>query len=543
MTPEAVAHAPQKSFSRRLGILLTLLVPLVVGGFLGLLRIEAAEAHVDAGIAPAVLDVSWGVFWWDFFDPGEPDGPEDNYGGMYPPLYYFSIRAFGEVFGPTEGDLRYFSFAAQMVLVLLAWLSFPLFLDGRHPWLRFFLTLAVAAAPAHIWWAQVTKYIHFFTLLQALSLTAAVAFLRKESPERLGLFVLSLLALVYTHYLGFLFVAASFLALGLVLLIRRSYQSLLRLVLSGLVFLVSVTPLFFVILPSNTKLQARGGFPNLDPAQAPYQPVALVRDFFLEFNFGPSLTRDPGALSQVPAALSLAFSGQFGAAWKALGPFLPLLLGVISLGGGLALALWGLRRAPEGMRQRALVIALAPALFMLFSPLAGYVIYFPYIGVGTFCTFLILVMGWSQIRPSPWLLGFSLGILLVFGLSLNTYYRHQDLKYPRMRPAIAFMAAHPERYDTAIIAEWMANPFNLRMEAGALPEEDILLVAADPLSLDTAVLTQPGTVVFLAGDWETHQSRIDELLSANSGLGVEVLESWIGMQKGTARIHAVRFWD
>ncbi len=524
--------------------LLGLVISLALGTIGGLFQIEAAEAHVDSGISPAVLDVSWRYLLWDFFDPGEPGGPEDNYGGMYPPLYYVSVRAFGEIFGPSETDLRYFSFAAHILLILLAWLSFPMFVEGSHPWLRVFLTLAVAIAPAHIWWAQVTKYIHFYTLLQSLSLVASVAFLRKQSLERLGLFLLSLLAVVYTHYMGFLFALASYMALGLMLWIRKSRQSLLRLMLSGLVFILCVTPLLFVIIPSNLKLQNRGGFPNLYPDQPAYQPLALIRDLFVEFNFGPSVTRDPGAFSRIPNAVRLALSGQPAAGWEIALPYLPLVLGVISLGAGWLLAFKGLWRAPLALKYRAVVVVLVPALVMILSPIAGYVIYFPYIGVGTFCTFLLLVMGWAHVKAPRWLFHLIMaGIFLVFGLSLAIYYQHSDLKYPRVRPAVQFLTAHSDNYRRAILPEWLANAFNLRQEIDALPSDAEIWVVDDPLALSVDQLTAPATVVFLVGSWEDVQGQIKDFQESYPWVKYQLLESWIGLEKGNMRIHAVEFWE
>ncbi len=520
--------------------LLSLVLPLFVGAFLGLYQIEAAEAHVDSGIAPTVMTFSWRRLIWDFFDPGEPDGPEDNYGGMYPPLYYVSVKAFGSVFGGTEPEMRYFSFGAQILLILLAWLSFPLFVRGKRPWLRLLLTLAVASAPAHIWWAQVTKYIHFYTLLQALSLVAGVAFLRKQTAIRAGLVAVSLLALAYTHYMSFLFAAASYLALGLILLKRKAWRALRQIVLSGVIFTLCVAPLFFVILPSHAKLQNRGGFPNLYTDQPAYQPLAVFRDFFVEFNFGPSLTLQPGAFSQLPAALRLGASGQFQLAWRTALPFLPLVLGIVLLGGAIIFALWQLNKSAAGQKQAAVYLVLVPGLFMVFSPLAGYVIYFPYIGVGTFCTFLLLVMGWSYVKDSQrlWTTFFAVGIFLVFTFSLTTYYRHQDLKYPRVRPAVQLLVEQPEIYQRAIITKWMANENNLRLETGPLPENAEILIAADPFDLDLAELTQPGTVVFLVGPWSELQSQIETLQ-----LSYQLIDSWIGLEKGNAQIHAVVFMN
>jgi hypothetical protein len=519
-----------------------LAVSLILGAFLGLFQIEAAEAHVDSGIAPAVLDVPWKTLMWDFFDPGEPDGPEDNYGGMYPPLYYVSVRAFGEVFGGEETDLRYFSFAAQMMLIVLAWLSFPVFLDERHPWLRVFLTLAVASAPAHIWWAQVTKYIHFYTFLQALSLMAAVAFFRKQSLERLGLFLLSLLAVVYTHYMGFLFTLASYAALALVLWLQKSRRALLRLVISGLIFVLGVVPLFFVILPSSQKLQNRGGFPNLYPDQAAYQPVALIRDFFIEYNYGPSITRDPGAFSRLPEAVGLALQGQPKAAAQAALPYLPLVVGVIVLGAGLILAFVGMRHGSPNLKYRAAVVALIPLFTMILSPMAGYVIYFPYIGVGTFCTFLLLVMGWARVKVPRWQISMlAAGILMVFAFSLATYYQNQDLKYPRVRPVVQFMSAHSEMYQTAILPEWLANDFNVRQEIDALPMGAEIMVVEDPLALPASQLTAPEVVVFLVGSWGDVQNQIDDYQVQNPRVQYALLESWIGLEKGNTQIHAVDF--
>jgi hypothetical protein len=480
---------------------------------------------------------------WDFFDPGEPDGPEDNYGGMYPPLYYVAARAFGSFFGTTERSLRYFSFSVQLILILLTWLSFPILISREHLWLRFFLTLAVASAPAHIWWGQVTKYVHFYTLLQAISLICAAWYLKKQTLGRLTLFVFSLILILYTHYIGFLFAIASYAALAGLLLWRRSFSSLKPLILSGFVLLLCVLPLFFVIIPSNQKLQDRGGFPNLYPDQPAYQPVLLLRDFFTAYNFGPSLTVQPGALDRIPAAIRLAFSGEPDLAWKTIWPYLPLAFGVLFLGLGLAAAVLGLLRSSSPTdRQTAVLFALVPMVFMILSPAAGYVIYFPYIGVGTFCTFVILSLGWKTINK-PWVtLTLALGILAVFAVSLTQYYANQDLKYPRIRPVVSLFMEYEGKYDHAVLSAWMANDYNLALEMDRLPESVTYEVAEDPLSLPLDDITSPKTVVFLAGSWDEQVEQLDLLKGLYPDLTYTLLASWVGMEKGNAQIHAVRLW-
>ncbi len=528
---------------KRLLTLLSLFIPLVLGAFLGVFKIEAAEAHVDSGIAPSVFNVSWRRMMWDFFDPGEPDGPEDNYGGMYPPLYYVAARAFGGFFGTTERSLRYFSFSVQLVLILLTWLSFPLLISGEHPWLRFFLTLAVASAPAHIWWAQVTKYIHFFTLLQAISLICAAWVLKKQTFGRLAMFVFSLVLIIYTHYIGFLFAAASYASLAGILLWRKSMGSLKRLILSGFVLMLCVLPLFFVIIPSHQKLQDRGGFPNLYPDQPAYQPVLLLRDFFTTYNYGPSLTVQPGAFDQIPAAIHLAFSGRVAVAVQMLWPYLPLVFGVLALGIGLVAAVWGLVRSSlAGVRQTALLFALVPALFMILSPVAGYVIYFPYIGVGTFCTFVILSLGWKTLNKRWVPLCLALAILAVFAVSLTQYYANQDLKYPRIRPVVSLFNQYEGDYDHAVISAWMANDYNMALEMDRLPESVTYEVAEDPLSLPFDELTHPGTVVFLAGSWDQQVAKLDFLRVHYPYMTSVLLDSWVGMEKGNIQIYAFKLW-
>jgi mannosyltransferase len=116
----------------------------------------------------------------------------------HPPLYYWLLKLWGETFGQTEIGLRSLSALFGVAAVALTWLiGRRLFGDGA----AFVAALIVACSPLAVYYAQEVR---MYAQVLAFGLLATWAYLRRWT----WLYVLAGAATIYTHYLGFAFLAA-----------------------------------------------------------------------------------------------------------------------------------------------------------------------------------------------------------------------------------------------------------------------------------------------------------------------------------------------
>jgi len=147
---------------------------------LRLFRIDAQSLWYDEGISAHQLTRSF------------PEILRASALDTHPPLYYWTLKAWGEVIGPSEVSLRSLSAVWGVLAVVLTWLV------GR----RLFGTLAasvaavlLSAAPLAVYYAQEVR---MYTQVTALGLLAVYAYTRRSY----WLYAVAGLATLYTQYLG-----------------------------------------------------------------------------------------------------------------------------------------------------------------------------------------------------------------------------------------------------------------------------------------------------------------------------------------------------
>ncbi|HEY1294400.1 MAG TPA: glycosyltransferase family 39 protein, partial [Chloroflexota bacterium] len=171
--------------SRPLGLVVLLGVTAIAAA-LRWYRIDAQSLWYDEGISAHQLTRSF------------PEILRAASLDTHPPLYYWSLKAWGEVFGASELALRSLSAAWGVAMVVL------IFLIGR----RLFGTLTgalaallLAAAPLAVYYSQEVR---MYAQVTALGLLAVYAYTRRSD----WLYALAGIATLYSQYLGIALLAA-----------------------------------------------------------------------------------------------------------------------------------------------------------------------------------------------------------------------------------------------------------------------------------------------------------------------------------------------
>ena len=179
-TPEA------RSAASRLVPVAVAVVVVVVAAALRWYRIDAQSLWYDEGISAHQLTRSF------------PEIARAAAQDTHPPLYYWTLKAWGELFGASAFSLRSLSAAWGVVMVLLT------FLIGR----RLFGTLVgsvaavlLAVAPLAVYYSQEVR---MYAQVTALGLLAVYAYTRRAD----WLYALAGIATLYSQYLGISILAA-----------------------------------------------------------------------------------------------------------------------------------------------------------------------------------------------------------------------------------------------------------------------------------------------------------------------------------------------
>jgi len=162
-----------------------LLVILLVGAVFRLYRLGAQSLWVDEG---------WSLW---LADSSIPTIVELTAQDVHPPLFYTLLHFWVEVFGATEGGLRSFS-AVASILAILAIYAVGRTLVSEPVGIGAAALLAIS--PFGIRHAQIAK---MYSLLLMLSLLCFYCFIRWiRDDELMGAYIVSSLALLYTHVFG-----------------------------------------------------------------------------------------------------------------------------------------------------------------------------------------------------------------------------------------------------------------------------------------------------------------------------------------------------
>ena len=144
-------------------------------------------------------------FWWDEFNA------VNNVGGSYhsvlqfaaadvhPPLYFLSLWTWRQIFSSSEWAMRGLS-------TILAVLSVPtvyaLGATLTNKKTGVLAALLIATSPTFILYARMVRYFSLYLLLGTFSSWVLLRAVRRTSRTRWVIYFFSVVALVYTHYLG-----------------------------------------------------------------------------------------------------------------------------------------------------------------------------------------------------------------------------------------------------------------------------------------------------------------------------------------------------
>jgi hypothetical protein len=149
-------------------------------------RIDAQSLWYDEGISAHQLTRS--------FAEVLPAAAQDT----HPPLYYWTLKAWGEVFGPSALSLRSLSAAWGVLMVALA------FLIARRLFgtlVALVAALLLAVAPLAVYYSQEVR---MYAQVTALGMVAVYAYTRRSD----WLYALGGIATLYSQYLGISILAA-----------------------------------------------------------------------------------------------------------------------------------------------------------------------------------------------------------------------------------------------------------------------------------------------------------------------------------------------
>lgn len=122
-----------------------------------------------------------------------------------PPLYYLLLHVWLGVFGSSEAAVRALSLVCALAAIPVAWWAGHSLFGRRAGWVAAVLVASSSYLTVH------SREARMYSLVVVLGLVAVTAFLQVFALRRrrlIGLLVVSLAALVFTHYWG-LFVAAA----------------------------------------------------------------------------------------------------------------------------------------------------------------------------------------------------------------------------------------------------------------------------------------------------------------------------------------------
>ena len=228
----------------------------------------------------------------DYQDASEPEMVVET-PDLHPPLYFLLMHVWIQLAGKSEFALRFLSVvAATLAVPLLYAVARSLF--GRETGL--WAALMGAISPFYLWYAQEAR---MYTWLIVFSLASIYSFLPllRDRPRRrdYAAYIAVTLALLYTHYAGFLLLAFELAVYALTRLQagrRRIPAILAALVLAVLPLvpfmwrLLQMQPFSFTYRPLTVILREAWGSFSLGPTRSAVQPWWRLIPFLVLFAIG-----------------------------------------------------------------------------------------------------------------------------------------------------------------------------------------------------------------------------------------------------------------
>lgn len=183
-------------------------------------------------------------FWLDELfsvTVADPDGPVADMVArlnrdVHPPLFYFLLRGWIDLFGASEFGARSLSAAFGCAGILFAALYYRRLCD---PWTHVTFVALLSTSFGAVWYAQEARAYSLLLTLATVLTGATLAIIdqarrhRRIAPRTLLLLTASGIAAAYVHYFGMIIAAACF---GTIIVLLWDWKTVLRLVvLAGLV--------------------------------------------------------------------------------------------------------------------------------------------------------------------------------------------------------------------------------------------------------------------------------------------------------------------
>jgi hypothetical protein len=207
---------------------------------------------------------------------------------LHPPLYFLLMHVWIRLAGTSEFSLRFPSVAAAIIaLPLLYTLARSLMNRETGLW----AVLLGAISPFFLWYAQEAR---MYSLLVVLSLASVCALLPlledRPRPRAYLVFVGVTLALLYTHYAGFILLGFEALVYGILRLRARRREALIALAVVAVALIplapfvwrtVQSEPFSFTHRPLSDILRETSSAFSLGPSRAAVYPLWLLSPFLV----------------------------------------------------------------------------------------------------------------------------------------------------------------------------------------------------------------------------------------------------------------------
>jgi mannosyltransferase len=345
---------------------------------------------VLTGAALRFYGLTYQSYWFDelfsayYSDPAHSLNTviELTFADVHPPLYQVVMWASYKLLGYTE-------WAGRLPSALAGTLMLPLiYLLGREFFnRRVGLYAAALAVPNYylLYYSQEARSYALLYLLCGLSLLFFIRALRKAEIKNVVAFVISSIALAYTHYFGFILLVAE--TLMLLMWLRLYGQSdrrlLMRAGIAAAVIIVGILPLINIIV----------GHSAIEEFWIQQPGPAFLINYFILYFYSPLIAVGVFILLLTGMSRLFVLDGwpkeRFAVCalliWVVLGYFLPWLRGLLGqpvltdrntimlLPAMLLLAAYGLTLLPNLRAQRALGAALIIySVYFLLGPLTYY---------------------------------------------------------------------------------------------------------------------------------------------------------------------------
>ncbi|MDH5508035.1 MAG: hypothetical protein OEZ02_12510, partial [Anaerolineae bacterium] len=377
-------------------------------------------------------------------------------------------------------------------------------------------------------------YPMWFYFVSACSLTAAIWFIQEIDRRRLILFSLSVAIVIYTHYLGLVFSAALFLVLGFIIIFRRSKAWWQQIVSSTLLVGILISPLLLVLLKSVPSLVNTGYH-----FKAGFSLSKLIRAILVDWGFGYGLIPGHNLFAKLAAFSNALISRNWPDAVSIFQDGVGIALAAtIVLGLNLAFTGYHLKRGPS-LRVNSTILLGVPLLTFGVSQITNLNFFPLHFGIIAWGLLAFIVIGWVQSKHP--ILPFVLGIcmLVVNGISLNHYYANLENKYPGKQLIIDYLNTHQPEFETAFVDDWITHVRGPAITPDELHPDIILLGFDSMANIPLGQVDETGTIVFLAGTWETIQAELEAVQATHSNFSWQLLETWPSLELAERSIHVV----